>query len=74
MDTRKTGILRIMVPVVAIIVGLLVLALWGSRNERPGVIVYTSVDEPLAGKYFVISSVRQGFRYGPSLIVNKLRA
>ncbi len=52
METERTGILKIIIFVAIVIAGTLAYFQWENRNETPKVVIYTSVDQPLAGKIF----------------------
>lgn len=52
METKKIGTLRLVIFAVVIIGGVIAYVLWEGRNWTTGVIVYTSVDQPLAAKIF----------------------
>jgi iron(III) transport system substrate-binding protein len=52
MDNKRPRMLKVIIFVVVIIATVLAFVLWGSRNQTAKVIVYTSVDQPLAGKIF----------------------
>jgi iron(III) transport system substrate-binding protein len=50
MQTNKIAILKVIIIITVTLVGVLILARWGSREGPPKVVVYSSVDQPVAGK------------------------
>ncbi len=52
MEIKTVRILKVIMCVVVVIASVLAYFLWESRNETAKVVVYTSVDQPLAAKIF----------------------
>jgi iron(III) transport system substrate-binding protein len=52
MEYRKIGTVRVVILAAMIVVSILILSWWGNHERPPSVTIYTSVDQPLAGKLF----------------------
>jgi iron(III) transport system substrate-binding protein len=52
MDKKRPKLLKVIIFACVIVAIALTFFLWGSRQQMPKVVIYTSVDQPLAGKIF----------------------